>query len=275
MLISHNTTTILQPYHIIHINNNNHNENDPSLIIPLSRILNTDEIPAIKYLGVYFDPDLNFKYHINQINKKLSYAIYSLRQVSNLLPPKALKTLYYTLFHCHITYAIEIWSNVPPALLAPLIKKQKTAIRIISNMPYNSHTEPLFKSLSILPLPDLIQFFNLKLFHSFKFNTAPFAFKNIWKTTLEQRHLDGNNENIFNLRNNDDYFIPPSRTQFLSRFPLYNLPSLWNNLPPLLREQPDRKLFSPSIKKYLLSKLSFVIQCNRLMCPSCLRHVNN
>ena len=29
------------------------------------------EIPAIKFLEVYFDPTLSFKYHIDQLNLKL------------------------------------------------------------------------------------------------------------------------------------------------------------------------------------------------------------
>jgi hypothetical protein len=144
------------------------------------------------------------------------------------------KSLYYSLFHCHLIYAIEIWSNVPPFNLKPLITKQKAAIRIISNQPYNAHTEHLFKSLSILPLPQLITQFNLKLIHSFQYNLIPPAFHGTWITTLKNRHNLAN-FNFFNLRNNDDLYTPPARTVFLSRVPLYSLPTLWNDLPPNLK----------------------------------------
>ena len=46
-------------------NNNNDNEN---LLIHVHRIHRVDEsssTPAIKFLGVYFDENLNFNYHIN------------------------------------------------------------------------------------------------------------------------------------------------------------------------------------------------------------------
>jgi hypothetical protein len=229
-----------------------------------------DKVPAIKYLGVFFYSQLNFKYHLNQLSKKLSYALYSLRSVKNLLPAHSLKTLYYSLFHCHLVYGIEIWSAASPSLLKPLITKQKTAIRILANKSYNAHTEPLFKSLEILPLNDLISFFKLKFFHSFVFNTIPKSFTATWLTTIEQRHNDGQLQLLYNLRNNDDYFIPFARTSFLMRFPLFDLPKLWNNLPFSLKDIPSKNTFSISLKKFLLSKLSDSFTCNRLVCHACL-----
>jgi hypothetical protein len=168
------------------INNNNPNENDPSRIHLLSKVTSSDKIPAIKYLGVYFDPNLNFKYHISQISKKLSNALFSLRRAKNLLPANSLKTLYYSLFHCHLVYAIEIWSSAPQSSLSHLFTKQKAAIRIITNSAYNAHTEPLFKSLSILPLTSLILVLNLKFFHSYVYNYLPSSFSNTWLTYYYQ-----------------------------------------------------------------------------------------
>ena len=59
----------------------------------------------------------------------------------------ALKTLYFSLFHCHLIYAAEIWGcaakNLPT--VTPIFLKQKQAIRILSSKKYNTHTEPLFK----------------------------------------------------------------------------------------------------------------------------------
>jgi hypothetical protein len=40
----------------IFINNNNLNQHDPNKIFQLTQVLSTDQIPAIKYLGVFFDP---------------------------------------------------------------------------------------------------------------------------------------------------------------------------------------------------------------------------
>jgi hypothetical protein len=116
-------------------------------IFELQRVTPNDKIPAIKYLGVYFDQNLNFKFHISQISKKLSHAIYSLRAVKNIFPKKYLRTLYFSLFHCHLIYALEVWSCVSPALLQPLIKKQKVGRYNILNLSSNLYLSYLYRIL--------------------------------------------------------------------------------------------------------------------------------
>jgi Reverse transcriptase (RNA-dependent DNA polymerase) len=268
LLFTHNNSSPPPELHLV-LNNNNPNENDPSHISVLSRVLTTDKTPAIKYLGVYFDSNLNFKFHINQISKKLSRALFALRRVKNILPPRSLKTLYYSLFHCHLTYGIEIWSSVSPSLLKPLITKQKAAIRVISLQSHNAHTEPLFKSLSILPLPKLVEQFKLKFIHSCIYNLAPTALLNTWPTSNEHRQIINQNIPGHNLRNNDDLYIPHSRLKSLSHFPLYSFPILWNGLPEYLKSIPSKSLFSSNLKNHFLSSLTDVPVCNRLFCPSC------
>jgi hypothetical protein len=247
------------------INNNNPNQNDTKNIYVLQRVTQTDKIPAIKYLGVYFDPNLNFKYHISQISKKLSHALYSLRSVKNIFSEKYLKTLYFSIFHCHLIYAIEIWSSTSTSHLQPLITKQKAAIRIISGKRYNDHTEPIFKALSILPLTDLITHANLKLFHSYVYNYIPFALNNTW---IQNRHNRDNDDR--QLRNDNDFFVPRFRTDFLARLPLFNLPKTWNDTPILLTSTSHKLTFSTQTFKYLLDQLSSTPNCNRLVCPSCI-----
>ena len=44
----------------------------PVNIYPVHYVNKNSPIPAIKFLGVYLDQNLNFKYHINQINSRIS-----------------------------------------------------------------------------------------------------------------------------------------------------------------------------------------------------------
>jgi hypothetical protein len=214
LLISYNNTTP-EERHRLAIDNNNPGDNDPQNIFISHRVTNSDPVSAIKYLGVYFDDNLNLKYHVNYISNKLSCALFSLRSVKNTLPPNSLKTLYYSLFHCPLVYAIEIWSSCSSSTIQPLITKQKAAIRIISNKKYNDRTEPLFKNLNILPLPDLITLSNLKLFHSFVHKYIPAAFANSWQ--MVGAHRDGT---ALELRNDNEYFIPRHRTDLAQNLEL-------------------------------------------------------
>ena len=63
----------------IFLNYNNTGANDPSLIKKLSYINSKSKIPAIKFLGVFIDPKLNFKYHMEQIRIKVSNSLYIIR----------------------------------------------------------------------------------------------------------------------------------------------------------------------------------------------------
>ena len=49
---------------------NSNNEDDIQsevLISHLSRVTSESVVPAVKFLGIFIDPALNFKYHINSI----------------------------------------------------------------------------------------------------------------------------------------------------------------------------------------------------------------
>jgi Reverse transcriptase (RNA-dependent DNA polymerase) len=95
----------------VFINNNNPGQNCTSRIHEINRVGISNKVPAIKYLGVYFDPGLNFKFHLKQISIKISRSLYHLRCVKNILPSAALKSLYFALIHSHLTYATEIWGS--------------------------------------------------------------------------------------------------------------------------------------------------------------------
>jgi len=73
----------------VFINNNNEGQNDPRNIFEIRRIKQSDDVPAYKYLGVYFDPQLTFKFHFSQLLKKLNRAIYTLRTVKHFLPKES------------------------------------------------------------------------------------------------------------------------------------------------------------------------------------------
>jgi hypothetical protein len=249
----------------IFINNNNIGQNEKGLIHEIKRVLPSDDLPAIKYLGVYFDPNLNFKYHLQQLSVKLSRALFQIRRVKNLLSKAALKTLYFSLFHCHIIYAIEIWSIAPLSAVNELFIKQKAVIQILSGAKYNSHTAPLFKDLKILQLHTLIQLYLAKIMYFYKNNKLPSRFENTWLTGAAQNLLVGGPL----LRNAEDYVIPFARTDHLRRFPLTAAPEVWNPLPLALKNSPSVSLFCNNFKNIYLDMLPSTPECTRLFCPVC------
>ena len=61
-----------------------------------------------------------------------------------------------------------------------LIKLQKRAIRIITDSKYNSHTEPLLKSLNILKINDIFTIQCLKFFHNYINDRVPVFFRSFF-----------------------------------------------------------------------------------------------
>ena len=247
-------------------NSNNDNLANPALIKPLEIISSKDDIPAAKFLGVYFDSSLSFKYQVSCIKKKLSKALYILRMVKKTLPKNSLKLIYYSIFHCHLIYAIQIWSCCPQNLLNDLFKMQKSAIRIICNVNYNEHTEPLFKREEILPLPDLVSFFKLQFMQRFVQGFLPPSFSQIWT----RNNIRNIGENEIQLRNTNGLQLPPSRLVLTDRLPTFSFAKTWDQFPDENIKFIRKKIeFDNKLKNYFLKDLAESIVCNKLFCPSC------
>ncbi len=251
----------------IFINNNNVNENDPSLLSPLYKA-SMDE--TIKFLGVHIDQNLNFKHHTSKIARKISNALYFMRNVKNTLDSTALLSMYYSLVHSHLIYGILSWSSGPAYNINKLFKLQKKAIRIVHNAPYNAHTESLFKLSKVLPLPSLINYFRIQFMQQFIHGHLPISFVNTWAANVDRNMLAGFGRANYNLRNSSDLFIPFCRLMSLDQHPLFLLPRVWTNFEcPELKFIREKNEFNHKFKKYLLDKLIIDYKCNRLFCPQC------
>ena len=223
-------------------NDNEIDSNNPELISEIERVHSNHEIPELRYyksLGIYLDENLTFNTHFSILHKKLSRSIFIINRVKHFLPARILRTLYFSIFHSHLMYCPTILSCSSNSNIEKIFKLQKKVIRIITLSDYNAHTEPLFKSLKILPYHKLIYQANLSLMHSIHFEYSPQALHNIFP-----RNSDRNVN--YNLRNQDDYATVRVRFNALKKFPLYALPSIWN------QADNNRYISNPFSFKYAL-----------------------
>jgi hypothetical protein len=247
-------------------NNNDTDEINPSLISPIECITVNSDVPAVKFLGVFIDPGLNFKYHISKLKIKLSKGLFAINQAKNFLPTKSLQLLYYALFHSHLLYALPCWSSCADGLINEVFRIQKKAVRIISGSTYNAHTEPLFKKLGILPLHDLVTFSKLQMMQRFFQNYLPISFNDTW-TRNEIRQIG---ENAILLRNNPTIILNLSRLSLTDKMPLFKLPKIWEDFPDeeikFIRSKTE---FDARLKTFFLNDLDENYRCERLFCPAC------
>jgi len=166
--------------------------------------------------------------------------------------------------HCHFNYACEIWSCTSETNLKILKQKQKEAVRILSKSKYLAHTEPIYKKFEILPFENILQFNKTVFIQQVIYKHAPPIFHNLWPKNREMRQ-----EMDRELRNDDDLYLPVAKMDNISRFPFYNCPKLWNDLPPSLQIVRNAIEFKTEFKKHLLDKLAERTNCNRLYCYAC------
>ena len=164
-----------------------HKNNFTRFTLKLNRTV-LHESPKIKYLGLILDRNLSWKHHIFELRKKLSRAVGILYKMKKLNTPKnVLLSLYYSLFHSHMTYGICLYGLADSQYTTKITLIQKRAIRIISSAPFNAHTEPLFKNLGILNFSKTLKFQFSMFMWQYDHGELPDCFKDYFKR-VESTH---------------------------------------------------------------------------------------
>ena len=109
-----------------------------------------------KFLGVYVDHKLTWKQHVEHLCLRISKSIGVLYSIRKCLSLSTKKMLYYSLVYPHLQYCSAVWGAAVETTLNPLFLLQKRAIRIVNASSYLEHTHPIFKSLNLLKLNEII-----------------------------------------------------------------------------------------------------------------------
>ena len=84
------------------------------------------KIPTVtttKFLGVYLDNQLNWKYHTTSLYNKIQSNKYLLSTTQNLLDKKSLRSIYYAHIYSHLSYSISTWGSM--ILASDQLKRHK------------------------------------------------------------------------------------------------------------------------------------------------------
>ena len=224
---------------------------------------------TVKYLGMYIDTNLKFKYHISVITCKVSRMINTYWKCTDL-DISTKKIIYHSLVESHLNYGIIIWGSEyaknlltdadykrVPENLKSIITSQNKIIRAIFRKPKfdkktktYTETEPLYVQLHVLKLQELY-YYNLGILVHDYFNKAQFPEllteqfdKFRTKQVHETRSMNMNlNYNVPNLINS-------------YRKPTIAGAMFWNSLPNELKCTESKYSFKIKLKNYLLTKYS-------------------
>ena len=107
----------------------------------------------LKYLGVIIDSKLNWIPHITYVKKTISKGIGIMFKARDYLNKNCLSNLYHTYIFPFTAFKCGVLC--PMVTYFPCFFTQKRVIWLITFLKHLAHTEPIFKSLNILPLNSL------------------------------------------------------------------------------------------------------------------------
>jgi hypothetical protein len=67
-----------------------------------------ERVDNTKFLGLFVDNKLKWKYQIQQLSLKLARDVAMLKFAAKCVPNNCLKTLFFAFFHSHLTYGITL-----------------------------------------------------------------------------------------------------------------------------------------------------------------------
>ena len=198
-----------------------------------------------KFLGIVIDEKLSWEAQISSCHKKVSSGVYALNTAKNYLSRTGLRSLYYSLVHSYLTYGVMLWGSAHQKHLKRLITLQKRSMRIITGSKYNEHSDPLFKSLHIPKLDDLLNIQMCKTIHAFLNGELPNPLRPIF--------CSNSNVHSFNTRQHNDLHFAPMRMDIVFRSFICRAPNLWSKLPDRLKDIRSTQSFDSQIKKHFIS----------------------
>jgi hypothetical protein len=217
---------------------NNEKTVNVSFTLKKSEISN-DETESAKFLGIFVDSHLLWHKHIDYLASKICKNIFLLRNLSNCVSQKTLRSAYFALIQSQLQYCITLWGHSPASIR--LFKLQRRAIRIMANTGYRTDCRLYFNKLKILTLPCLYilrclqyiknnpdQYKKLKSFHDYSTRKSDYSF-DVFRLNRSRHGL-----NFYSIK-------------------------FYNVLPHVFRKMsPD--LFKMKIEKYLLAKSFYSVE---------------
>lgn len=148
------------------------------------------ESNVIKFLGIYLDHKLNFKFHINHVISRLSQSIGLLNKFKFFLPRHCLNLLYNSFFLPYITYGNIIWANTYLSTTKPISILIKRAIRSITFSKKFDHTSNLFRLTQNLNFFQIKQYFAAIFVYRQRSNNLPSIFNHYYTGNSNPRRPD-------------------------------------------------------------------------------------
>ena len=172
---------------------------------------------CVKYLDILTDSHLNFRFHLEEIENKLSKSLGILYKLKPILPQNPLFKSYYSMVHSHLLYGLVVWGSTFPSYLKQLNSIQNKPVKLIGGRNYSK--------LNILKLPDLYKLETAKFVYRFMHKTLPQTFFDFF---VEASKISGRTTRSSG--NRHSLYIPRYNTNRLQRSIKYQGVKIWSSI---------------------------------------------
>ena len=135
---------------------------------------------CVKFLGILLDENLSWKFHIDELSKKLSMTVGIFYKIRHFYPSDILQILYYSLYYSFLSYAISIWSFTLKSYSEKLSVVQKKIVKVMTLSKETSSSTPIFSNLEFLKMDDIRQLQLLSFVYDCQNKLAPAYFHNFF-----------------------------------------------------------------------------------------------
>ncbi len=119
-----------------------------------------------------------------------------------------------------MNFAVLVWGYECECI----IKLPKKAIRIISLSKYNAHTKPVFKTLKLLKVKDILTLQELKFYYKYKHNKLPHYLQHFPIMPNSETH-------IYETRIQNEIHLSKTQHEYAKLCIRVNLPKIINSTP--------------------------------------------
>ena len=160
--------------------------------------------------------------------------------------------LYYSFAYPYFMYCNHVWENNYPANLEKLVLVQKKLVRIITNSPVRSHSEPLLYAKRLLTVTGINEYVVGMFMYQWVNENLPQIFKNLYQYRRDRHE--------HNTRNVVDLHVLYGRLdirRFSLKLNVKLYAKLWNYFPSYIKCSTSLPIFKQNIKNCLLERKMF------------------
>lgn len=193
-----------------------------------------------KYLGLYLDSHLTWNIHIDNIKKKISSLMASLRPIVRCIPRKTRHDIYNSLVKSNLIYLIELWGTASKTKLNELQVKQNKIIKLLFHYPYLTSTSKIYKETNIMNIKQLFTYFTCLLIRKLLHKTIHTSI------TLKQP------QQVTRTRRRASYLVLPKiRTNYGKRMISFEGVQMFNKLPTSLKTIDSFNVFKRRLAQHI------------------------